>query len=207
MCSDGRPQKRMRKSNTVTALVTRMFLAAFLLAGILVGVAKSQEAAGDISERDIVSLQKELAEAGEASSSSRMRRAYKGVVRDAEGLLETSPDAANRWQVLDIVLRSQKRLFALENSDENRDALLETCAKLAGAPDEVADLRLEADLLLLERELSIKKADVKERAEALEELVARYRDTPGEAKSLMMASQIAPKLEAFDLEIRILRAM
>ena len=48
---------------------------------------------------------------------------------------------------------------------------------------------------------------MKERAEVLQELIARYRDTPGEAKSLMMASQIAPKLEAFDLEIRILRAM
>ena len=59
----------------------------------------------------------------------------------------------------------------------------------------------------MEREQSIKKADVKERAAALEGVIARYRDTPGEAKSLMMASQIAPKLEAFDLEMEILRAM
>ena len=71
----------------------------------------------------------------------------------------------------------------------------------------MADLRLEADLLLMEREQSIKNADVKERAVALEKLIARYRDTPGEAKSLMLASQIAPKLEAFDLEMQILRTM
>ena len=47
----------------MTALKTHIFLAAFLLTAIFVGVAKSQDAAGDISEREIVSLQKELAEA------------------------------------------------------------------------------------------------------------------------------------------------
>jgi len=197
----------MRKSSIMTALKTHIFLAAFLLTGVLVGVAKSQDAAGEISEREIVSLQKELAEAGEVSSKTRMRRAYKGVVRGGEKLLKSSSAAPNRYRILDIVFQSQKRLLALENSDENRDALLETCAMLAGAPDEVADLRLEADLLIMERELSIKKADVKERAGALEKLIARYRDTPGEAKSLMFASQIAPKLEAFDLEMQILRTM
>ena len=186
---------------------THIFLTAFLLAGIFIGVAKSQEAAGDISEREIVSLQKELEKAGEASSSTRMRRAYKSVVRDTEKLLKSSPAAPNRYRVLDIVFQSRKRLLAQENSDENRAALLETCAKLAEAPDEVADLRLEADMLLSEQDLSAKNADVKERAEALQELIARYRDTPGEAKSLMMASQIAPKLEAFDLEMKILRTM
>ena len=197
----------MRKSNTMTALKTHIFLAAFLLTGIFIGVAKSQDTAGEISEREIVSLQKELAEAGEVSSKTRMRRAYKSVVRDGEKLLKSSPAAPNRYRVLDIVFQSQKRLLAQENSDENRDALLETCTKLAGAPDEVADLRLEADLLILEREQSIKNADVKERAVALEKLIARYRDTLGEAKSLMFASQIAPKLEAFDLEMQILRTM
>jgi hypothetical protein len=197
----------MRKSNTVTASITRILLVAFLLAGTLADVAKSQESAGDISESEIAALKKKLAEAGDASSSTRIRRAYKGVVRDGEKLLKLSPAAPNRYRVLDIVFRSLKRLLAMDNSDENRDSLLETCAKLAGAPDEVADLRLEADLLLSERALSSRNADVKERAEVLQELIARYRDTPGEAKSLMMASQIAPKLEAFDLEIRILRAM
>jgi len=186
---------------------THILLAAFLFAGIFAGTAQSQEAAGEISESKIVALQKELAEASEASSATRMRRAYKGVVRDGEKLLKTAPTAPNRYNVLEIVFQSQKRLLALENSDENREDLLETCAKLAEAPDEVADLRLEADLLLSERALSLKKADVKERAQALAELIARYRDTPGEAKSLMLASQIAPKLEAFDLEMQIIRTM
>ena len=161
----------------------------------------------ELPQRAISALQKELAEAGAASSASRQRRAYKSVVRDGAKLLESSPSAPNRWQVLDLVFQGQKRLFALENSASNREALLATCSELAEAPDRVADLRLEADLLLSERELSARNADVRERARALAELVARYRDTPGEAKSLMMASQIAPKLEAFDLEMQILRTM
>jgi len=68
-------------------------------------------------------------------------------------------------------------------------------------------LRLEADMLLAERDLSERNADVKARTQALAELIARYRHTPGEKKSLMMASLIAPKLEAFELEKQIIRAM
>ncbi|NNM30207.1 MAG: hypothetical protein HKO57_11860, partial [Akkermansiaceae bacterium] len=165
-----------------------------------------EEAAGSL-EVEIAALQKELIEAGEASSSTRQRRAYKSVVRDGEELFEGSPAAPDRWRILEIVFQSQKRLLGLENSEDNRDALLATCAKLAKAPDEVADLRLEADLLLSERELSSRSADVKERAEALEELIARYRGTPGEAKSLMMAAQIAPKLQAFELQKKVFDAL
>ncbi|NIP95518.1 MAG: hypothetical protein GWO24_19570, partial [Akkermansiaceae bacterium] len=173
-----------------------------------IGLAQAPETAGPgIAERKIIALEEELAEAGEATSSSRKRRAYKGVVRDGERLLEASPAAPNRWLVLDLMFRGQKRLFAIENSASNREELLGICAKLAEAPDEVADLRLEAELLLSEAELSRKNADLGERAEALAGLVGRYRDTPGEAKSLMMASQIAPKLEAFELEMQILRTM
>jgi len=156
-----------------------------------------------IPESKIAALAQELSEAGEASSSTRQRRAYKGVVRDGEKLLDNSPAAPNRWRVLEIVFQSQKRVFGLENSTDNRDALLATCARLAEAPDEVADLRLEADMLLSEQRLSAKNADVKERAVALAELIERYRGTPAEAKSLMMAAQIAPKLQAFELQKRI----
>lgn len=163
--------------------------------------------AAGISERKLEALQKELVEAGEASSSIRKRRAYKNVVRDGEELLEGSPAGPNRWHVLGIMFESQKRLTGLENDARNREALFATCAKLAEAPDELADLRLEADMLLSERSLSLKKADVRERAEALVQLIARYRDTPGEAKCLMMAALIAPKLEAFDLEKEIDRTL
>ena len=182
-------------------------LVVFLLAAALVCVAPAETPVPAIAASKIESLREELGEAGEASSSSRMRRAYKSVVREGEKLLRSSPMAPNRFHVLEIVFQSQKRLLAIEKSDENREELLGTCAKLAEAPDGLADLRLEADLLLSERELSQRNADVKERAQALAELIGRYRDTPGEAKSLMFASQIAPKLEAFDLEMQILRTM
>jgi len=109
--------------------------------------------------------------------------------------------------VLAIILQSQKRLLSLENSDRNRNALYDTCGKLVKAPDEYANLRLEADFLLSERALTLKKADVKERTLALAELIKRYRGTPGEARCLMMAAIIAPKLEAFDLRGEVLKAM
>jgi tetratricopeptide (TPR) repeat protein len=153
-----------------------------------------------IPETKIAALQTELAEAGAATSTLRKRRAYKSVARNGEGLLETSLATANRWRVLGIVFQARTRLLGLDNSDRNREALLETCAKLAEAPDEHAELRLEADLLLSEMALSTKGADVQERTRALEELIKRYQGTPAQAKSLIMASQIALKLGALDLK-------
>ena len=182
-------------------------LIAFCAALLAISLASFAQDVAAISEIEITALQKELGEAGSASSSIRKRRAYKNVVRDGEGLLKKSPAAANRFRVLEIMFQGQKRLLALENSDRHREALFAISAKLKEAPDELADLRLEAEMLLSERDLSAKNADVKQRTQALAELIARYRDTPGEAKSLMMASIVAPKLEAFDLEKQIFAAM
>ncbi len=160
-----------------------------------------------IPERAIAALQNDFAEAGTARSSAGKRRAYKNVFRDGEKLLEATPAAPNRWQVLGIMFDSRKYLFGMENSDSNRKALLEICAKLAEAPDKHAELRLEADLLLSEKALSAKDATLEERAKAIEAIIERYRGTPAEAKSLMMASLIAPKLEAFELQKRVLAAL
>ena len=179
--------------------------ASVVLAFAQLCIAQEEEAGG--LEVEIAALQKELIEAGEASSSIRMRRAYKNVARSGEDLLEKSTGVAERFRVLGVIFQSQKRLLAVENSDRNREALFATSSKLAEAPDELADLRLEADMLLSERDLSAKNADVKVRTQVLAELIARYRHTPGEMKSLMMASLIAPKLEAFDLEKQIFRVM
>ena len=182
------------------------FVAAVLIGGSSV-LGEEPEPVPGIPGPKVGALQNELREAGRAASSARKRRAYKNLVRDGESLLEASPAAGNRWQVLEIIFQSQKRLLGLENESRNRKALFETCAKLAEAPDEFADLRLEADMLLSERELAGRNADVTERTEALARLIARYRDTPGEAKCLMMAALIAPKLEAFDLEKEIDRTL
>jgi len=160
-----------------------------------------------IPESAIATLQNDLAEAGTASSSVRKRRAYKNVFRDGENLLEATPAAPNRWQVLGIMFDSRKYLFGMENSDSNREALLEICAKLAEAPDKHAELRLEADLLLSEKALSAEDATLEKRAKAIEAIIERYRGTPAEAKSLMMAAQIAPKLHAFELQKRVVDAL
>ena len=90
---------------------------------------------------------------------------------------------------------------------QSRRAIRHRVSDLLKAPDDYADLRLEADMMISERDLSAKNADVKMRTQALTELIARYRHTPGEMKSLMMASLIAPKLEAFELEKQIFRVM
>ena len=164
-------------------------------------------ASGGIPLKKITALQEELAEVGKASSSIRKRRACKGVIRDGEAILKASPSAPNRFRVLAIVLETQKKLLGLENSGRNREALLKTCEKLARASDEHAEFRLEADLLLSERDLALKNADLKERTEVLTSIVERYRSTSAEAKSLMMAARIAPKLEADELERTILQRM
>ena len=160
-----------------------------------------------IPETKITALKKELAEADGATSSLRKLRAYKNVARDGEDFLEDSPAAPNRFRVLEIVFQARKRLIGLDNSDRNREELFETCAQLAQAPDEQAELRLEADLLLSEKSLSLKGADVEERSRALEELIKRYRGTTAEVKSLIIASQIAPKLGALDLEKTLFNTM
>ena len=180
------------------------------LAGLLISVhiCSAQDAATfNIPKTRIATLEADLPKNDKRTSSVRKRRACKTVVRDAEHLLESYPEAPNRYRVLGIMLQTQKLLLTLESSDRNREALFDICERLLKAPNDYADLRLEGDLLLSEKELSLKNADVKTRAKALTELLQRYRDTPGEAKSLMIASQIAPKLDAVELEKQITRAL
>ena len=160
-----------------------------------------------IPKSAIATLQNDLAKAGTARSSAGKRRAYKNVFTDGEKLLEASPAAPNRWQVLGIMFNSRKYMLRMDNSDHNREALFEACAKLAKAPDEYAELRLGADLLLSDRDMALKNADMKQRAEALLAIVDRYRGTSAEAKSLMMAALIAKKLEAGELERTISKRM
>jgi hypothetical protein len=164
-------------------------------------------AVASIPETEITTLRQEIAGFDTRASEVKKRRACKVIIRKGNSLVEANPTAPNRYRVLAIVYQTQIRLLALDNSDRNREALFKTCATLAKAPDAYAKLRLQADFLLMDRDMSGKKADVKVRAVALAELIARYRNTPAEAKSLMMAAIIAPKLEAFELEKKINQAM
>jgi len=162
----------------------------------------------EIPQDKISDLQEELTKATtKRGSTTSKRRAFKNIARDADRLVDRSPDAPNRFEVYSIKLASLKQLFALDDSSRNLDALFETCKQLAEAPDEYAALRLEADMMLSEAELSRNNADLQERTNALATIVQNYKGTSAEATSLMIASRIAPKLEAFDLESEIFRTM
>ena len=76
---------------------------AVLLTGVFVGAAQSQRASGLITEQEIAALQKELAEAGEGSSTSRKRRAYKSVVRDGKAFLKASFPQKPELAFLDLI--------------------------------------------------------------------------------------------------------
>ena len=156
-----------------------------------------------IPEDSIARLQKTLADTYEMESSTEKRRACKNVVRRAEKLLEEYPSSPNRFGVLGIIFEGRKVLFTMSSSEAYREALLQTAKKLVEAPDEYADIRLEADVVLQQVELARGKSTPKDRAMAMAELADRYRDTPAEAESLMIASMITfdtghvPLLDAF----------
>jgi hypothetical protein len=152
-----------------------------------------------IPASEITSLEAELAKGMRARTAIDIRRACKSVARKAAALIEASPEAPNRYAAMAVLFRGQKGMLALENSEENRAAIFKTCSKLLDAPDEYAKIRFEAEMLLSQRDLAKKNATVAQRVVVLEKLLARYRGTPAEARSLMLVSLIAAKLQAFDL--------
>jgi tetratricopeptide (TPR) repeat protein len=153
--------------------------------------ALAQDAAAPPS---VAELDKALAAAKEGTSEARQRLAVKRVVRDAEKLLEPLAGSPERFPVLEFLFRARKQLIALDDDADQRKALLDTCRELVKAPDEFADLRLEADLLLSQAEIAKQGANAEARAEALRPFVDRYVDTPSGAKVLRMAMLMALEL-------------
>lgn len=156
-----------------------------------------------IPEAEIVALRKELSEGARESSAAQGRRACKSVIRQGRALLTASPDAANRFEVLGLIHDGQRQLLSLENTEENRTALFTTAVELHEAPDEFVELRLGADLLLMEKAMSEQRATTAVRSKALEELLASYSGTAAEWKGLIIGSMIATKLLDLDLVARI----
>jgi hypothetical protein len=158
-----------------------------------------------IPEADIAALEAQLKEQRSADirPSVESRRALKNTVRKGQELVEKYPDAPNLFRALVIVFQCQKQLLAMENLEVNRNAVFETCERMMKAPDAYAEERLEADLLLSEKELSGRSATMGERAQALAAMIKRYRDTSAEAKSLLMGTLIVQKLDAPELEYSI----
>jgi hypothetical protein len=97
-----------------------VWLILFLACPLLCHAQEPAAPPAGIPEATIAALQKDLAEAGTATTSAGKRRAYKNIVRDGEALLEGAPAALNRWQVLGIMLDGRKRLFGMENTAPNR---------------------------------------------------------------------------------------
>jgi len=161
------------------------------------------EQASLIPEAEITAIERELVLSRRGGSAVKIRRACKSVIRQASALLDASPGAPNKFRVLGILFKGQKRLLGLELSEKNRKALFETCTKLTKAPDEYIELRLDADFLLSERDLAKADAHITKRVNALKEIIEKYRDTPAEPRSLTIAALIATKLEAFDLAAEI----
>ncbi len=170
-----------------------------LLLTPLCATAQDPASAAPIPAAELTALEQELARGMTGTSAIDIRRACKSVARKAAALLEASPEAPNRYAALAILFNGQKRLLGLENSEENRVAIFDTSRKLMDAPDEYAEARFEAEMLLSERELAAKNATVTERIQVLEKRLARYRGTRAEPRSLMIAWFIANKLQAFDL--------
>jgi len=160
-------------------------------------------AIASIPEESIARLQQALAGLDGIESSTARRRACKNVVRRAEKLLEQYPSASNRFSTLGIMFQGQKALFTMSSSEAYREALLQTARKLLEAPDEYADVRLGADVVLQQIALARGNSSAKDRAMAMAKLADRYRDTSAEAESLMIASMITfdtghvPLLDAF----------
>jgi len=148
-----------------------------LLACLGIFTGQVQAAPADIPQSEITELQQDFVAIKTQTSAAKKRRSCKSLVRKGDSLVEDSPTAPNRFQVLAIMLQSQKQLLGMDNTERNRKSLFEICGRLAQAPDTYANLRLEAELLFSTMKLDRENAGKEERAEALTALMARYRDT------------------------------
>jgi len=138
----------------------------------------------------VAELDQSLAAASDATSPARQRLAVRRVIRDAEQLVEAQKDTPDRFPILEFLFRARQQLIALDDDPQHRKALLETCRQLVKAPDDMALLRLEADLLLSQAEQA-KKGEGADRSEALRQFVARYVSTPAGTRALRAAMLMA----------------
>ncbi|MBT3294970.1 MAG: hypothetical protein HN919_21050 [Verrucomicrobia bacterium] len=178
------------------------------LLALLLALLPAAFGAAPVPAAEMAALQaaSQKARAGKPGSAEQ-RRACKRVVRGGDKLLESHPDDPKRFQLLGMMLQNQKVVLTLERTDRNREVLYDICTQLMQAPDEWAGVRLEADLLLSERDQSNSDASLEERAEALEALIIRYRGTSAEPKSLMIGATIAKDLDSGELDYFIERSM
>jgi hypothetical protein len=169
-------------------------LAGFTIISLLCLRAVAQESAPAINKTTIDQLDKELNESKSASSEARQRISLNRIIRNAEELVAAHSNDTSRFLALEFLFRARQRLISLDKDPEIRKALLETCNELVKAPDDMALLRLDADLLLTQVEQAKQGADAETRAKALRPLVQRYIETPAARKVIRMAIQMALEL-------------
>ncbi len=174
-----------------TRVLSVLVLAAWMFASPLVAMAEADL----IPQEAITELEAMVGSQEGESSAARKRLTAKRAIRSGEGLIDAHPESVNRFAVLNILFRAQQGLLALDDSRENREAMLETCRKLVLAPDEYAEIRLDADLLLSQVEAARGGAGGEARLRALEPLLTRYRDTPAEGRILRIAALLALEIE------------
>jgi hypothetical protein len=156
--------------------------------------AHAQDSPPAITKESIAGLEEELKSTREGASEARQRLAVRRVIRDAEELVAAHPNDNSRFLALEFLFRARQQLLALDKDSKHREDLLATCRELVKAPDQFAELRLEADLLLSQAELARQGAGNQARADALRPFVDRYLDTPAGARVLRMAMVMALEL-------------
>jgi len=144
-----------------------------------------------IPDSTIAKMQSELGEATALTSSARQKVALRRIVREAESLIEKNPAAPNRFEVMDVLFRTQQTIFKQQRTEANRQGILDTCKQLSQAPNEYADIRWDADLLLSQAQIARQGGDVQQRTSALRDLVQRYLGTSVEKKAIRIALLMA----------------
>ena len=183
----------MREISNITRSLVLSILC-LILSGLLTSKLIAQDAATTISKEVVAELDKQLNEAKAVSSEARQRLAVRRVISDAEDLVAAHATDTSRFLALEFLFRAYQRMLALDKDAENRKAFLAICHELVKAPDEFAELRLEADLLLSQADLSKQGANAEARGKALRPLVERYLNTPVAAKVLRMTMLMALEL-------------
>ncbi|MBT7700547.1 MAG: hypothetical protein HN700_09655 [Verrucomicrobia bacterium] len=121
--------------DTHSRLLRCLFIVCLLISVPAFALAK--ESPAPIPEDEITALEEEFKRGrGQASSDVAVRRVFKSAARKGQALLRETPEAPNRFAVLGIMFRAQKKLLALDNAEGNRESLFATCEELAKAPDE-----------------------------------------------------------------------
>lgn len=177
-----------------THMLTRSAAICWLAASVLVPSHTHAQSPASPPADTVAGLNKALAEAREGTSDARKRLAVRRVIRDAQQLVESQKDSPTRFPILEFLFRAQQQLIAFDNDSENRKALLETCRELVKAPDDMAALRVEADLLLSQAELAKKGGDATARANSLRPFATRYLNTTEGPRVLRMAMVMALEL-------------